>query len=406
MHASIYPKKITITGATTGREEVPGRWCFMPEISFVLPHWLYWSGLVFFPLLAMVFYRRTQPKEAAQPVSLTLGYFLLITGGFIGMHRLYLKSVWALAFIALFSSILFVNVEVRAARDTLSGAYNDIKLVELKIQRAERAIQKGRKGAEQRLAQANESLVEVKAALVEVESNTDYWNTVSQLIGGSMLLLLFIDAVLMPKMVRQRNRFEQLPAEEGFHCPAVEAEHDDMQEPFAINRIISRINGLAGELVAYWSVIAVIVYYYEVIARYVFNSPTNWAHESMFLMFGMQYLIAGGFVLREGGHVRVDVIYNYLPKRGKAIVDVFTSIFFFIFMFALLFTGWTFFYDSYQVNEVSISEWGIQYWPIKLALSLGALLLLIQGFAQLIKDIAVAIKPDVAELDTTVRPEG
>ncbi|HEY9052778.1 MAG TPA: TRAP transporter small permease subunit, partial [Gammaproteobacteria bacterium] len=178
------------------------------------------------------------------------------------------------------------------------------------------------------------------------------------------------------------------------------------REPFLFNRIISHINGLAGELVAYWSVIAVVVYYYEVIVRYVFNSPTNWAHEGMFLMFGMQYLIAGGFVLREGGHVRVDVLYNYLPKRGKAILDVFTSVFFFIFVFTLMYTGWTFFHDSYSVNEVSISEWGIQYWPIKLSLSLGALLLLIQGVAQLVKDIAVAIKPDLAELGTEVRPEG
>ena len=52
---------------------------------------------------------------------------------------------------------------------------------------------------------------------------------------------------------------------------------------------------------AYWSIVAVFVYYYEVISRYVFNSPTNWAHESMFLMFGMQYLIAGGFVLAITG---------------------------------------------------------------------------------------------------------
>ena len=46
---------------------------------------------------------------------------------------------------------------------------------------------------------------------------------------------------------------------------------------------------------AYWAVIFVFVYYYEVIARYVFNSPTNWVHESMFLMFGMQYILAGAY---------------------------------------------------------------------------------------------------------------
>ena len=36
-------------------------------------------------------------------------------------------------------------------------------------------------------------------------------------------------------------------------------------------------------------------YYYEVIARFVFNSPTNWVHESMFLMYGMQYMLAGAY---------------------------------------------------------------------------------------------------------------
>lgn len=378
----------------------------MPEISFVLPHWFYWSGLIVFPLLAMLFFRRTKTKEATQPVSLTLGYLLLVTGGFIGVHRLYLKSFWSLIFIVLFSSVLFINVEVRNARDMLSGAHNDIKITEFKIQRAERDVEKGRSGAEERLAEATKRLDDVNAALVEVQENSDRWNGIAKIFGGSILLLLLIDAVLMPKMVRARNKIEQLPSDEGFHCPIVEAEHDDSREPFLFNRIISHINGLAGELVAYWSVIAVIVYYYEVIVRYVFNSPTNWAHEGMFLMFGMQYLIAGGFVLREGGHVRVDVLYNYLPKRGKAILDVFTSVFFFIFVFTLMYTGWTFFRDSYAVNEVSISEWGIQYWPIKFALSLGALLLLIQGVAQLIKDIAVAINPDLTELDTEVRPEG
>ncbi|MES9993164.1 MAG: TRAP transporter small permease subunit [Candidatus Thiodiazotropha sp.] len=378
----------------------------MPEISFVLPHWLYWSGLIFFPLFAMLLFRRGKTKQPTQPLSLSLGYFLLVVGGFIGVHRLYLKSAWALAFIALFTSLLVINVEVRGSRDNLSAAQNEIKMAEFKMQRAEKAVERGRRNAQQKLTKAKEKKAAAKASLNKAEEESGEWNSIAKLLGGGMLLLLLIDTLLMPKLIRERNRSEQLQEDEGFHCPVVEAEHEDRSEPFLINRVISRINGLAGEFVAYWSVIAVFVYYYEVIARYVFNSPTNWAHESMFLMFGMQYLLAGGFVLREGAHVRVDVVYNLLSNRAKAVVDVFTSIFFFIFMLTLLITGWTFFYDSYEVNEVSISEWGIHYWPVKLALSLGALLLLIQGVAQLIKDISVAINPEVATLDAAVRPEG
>jgi TRAP-type mannitol/chloroaromatic compound transport system permease small subunit len=81
-------------------------------------------------------------------------------------------------------------------------------------------------------------------------------------------------------------------------------------------------------------------------------------------------------------------------------------VFFFIFVLTLLVTGWTFFYDSYEIGEVSFTEWGIQYWPVKFALSAGAILLLLQGIAQLVKDIAVLRDPEHIALDTETRPEG
>ncbi len=379
----------------------------MPELNFVLPHWLYWGGLVIFPLGAIFLLRRIKaesPKTSL--VSLPLSYFLLLTGGFIGMHRLYVKSRWALAFIVLFVCILVVNTQVRDARDLLSGAGNDIKLAEFKLQRAGKAVKKGRPGAEDKRAKAQQSLRQAQAAIVPIEEESARWKQLAMGLGGLLVLLMLIDALLLPGQVRERNRVEKWLPDEGFRCPAAEQEHDDSREPFLFNRLVSRLNATIGEFVAFWSILAVIVYYYEVIARYVFNSPTNWAHESMFLMFGMQYLLAGGYVLREGAHVRVDVIYMHLSKRLRAIVDLVSSIFFFIFTITLMVTGWIFFNDSFEVGEVSFTEWGIQYWPIKFALPLGAVLLLLQGIAQLLKDIAVLLDPAAAELDIEVRPEG
>ena len=122
----------------------------------------------------------------------------------------------------------------------------------------------------------------------------------------------------------------------------------------------------AGEYVAWWSLMAVFVYYYEVIARFVFNSPTNWVHESMFLMFGMQYMLSGAYAYREDQHVRVDVIYAKFSPRGKAIADIITSVFFFIFIGTMLVTGYRFAGDAVNFGEHSFTEWGIQYWPVKL----------------------------------------
>jgi TRAP-type mannitol/chloroaromatic compound transport system permease small subunit len=382
----------------------------MPELVFVLPHWMYWAGLVLFPLAAFWMHSRFQ-GPARQAVSPLLAYFLLVTGGFVGVHRLYLKSRWALLFMALFVSVLFVNIEARNARDALSGAHNAVTLTESRIARAEKNIQKAERRLarrdnernRQRLADASDRLAAVSGKLAAVQqeqqaaqANLDRWQGIASGLGLALLIGMLVDALLLPCLVRARNAVESPPAPAGGACPGleeVEAEHDDRKEPFAFNRAISQLNGKAGEFVAYWSIIAVFVYYYEVVARYVFNSPTNWAHEGMFLMFGMQYLIAGGFCLRENAHVRVDVIYSQLSKRNQARMDVVTSLFFFIFVLTLLGTGWIFFHDAYAIGEVSFTEWGIQYWPIKFALPLGAVLLLLQGIAQLAKDIAVLRDP-------------
>jgi TRAP-type mannitol/chloroaromatic compound transport system permease small subunit len=155
---------------------------------------------------------------------------------------------------------------------------------------------------------------------------------------------------------------------------------------------IESVNVCIGEFVAYWGVIAVFVYYYEVLARYVFNSPTNWVHESMFLMFGMQYMLSGAFAYREDQHVRVDVVYAKLSAPGKAIADILSSVFFFIFTLTMLYTGWRFALDAIQNSETSFTEWGIQYWPVKLAIPIGAALIVLQGVSKLIKDVLIATR--------------
>lgn len=167
----------------------------------------------------------------------------------------------------------------------------------------------------------------------------------------------------------------------------------------AFTRFADRLSTFTGVFVAYWTVIAVVAYFYEVFVRYFFNSPTNWAHESMFLMFGMQYLIAGAYAFLHDAHVRVDLFYSKAGIKGKAALDIFTFVFFLIFVLALAWTGWTFFSNSVAVdflpfatgyaNERSFTEWQIAYWPVKATIFIGAVLLLIEGLARVVKDILV-----------------
>ena len=58
-----------------------------------------------------------------------------------------------------------------------------------------------------------------------------------------------------------------------------------------IIRLFDWISEHTGQFVAFWTITAVVFYAFEVIARYIFNKPTIWVHESSFLLFGMQYLL-------------------------------------------------------------------------------------------------------------------
>ena len=367
----------------------------MPSLTFVLPHWLYWSGLVLFPLAAYFMVRRGAVKPQATAVSLPVGYLLWLFGGFVGLHRFYVRSFLGAVYIPLFVAILFGNSRGRQALDRVSGARNDLMIAKFDVERFQEAVKQGKDGAQAMIAKAEQALAAAHDQFAAAGANFEQWQTVSASLAMAIAVLLAIDAVLLPRLVRRCAKREETATKvagkplaeviEEVTGPAAEAD-STRKVHWRITGAIDKISGFSGEFVCYWSVIAVFVYYYEVIARYVFNSPTNWAHESMFLMFGMQYLLSGAYAMREGSHVRVDVLYLHLSDRAKLITDVVTSVFFFIFTGALLVTGWIFLRDSIDVWEVSFTEWAIQYWPIKISIVLGAVLIILQGLSKLIKD--------------------
>ena len=130
----------------------------MPHLPFVLPHWLYWGGLIFVPLIAMYIVRKQRGKEVDGIVSKRIAYLLWFCGGFVGLHRFYVKNVWGLVYIPLFVLLLFLNVQVRNAVDIVSGAKNEVSIAEFDVERAQKAIDKGRQGAQQKTGLSQSSL--------------------------------------------------------------------------------------------------------------------------------------------------------------------------------------------------------------------------------------------------------
>lgn len=160
----------------------------------------------------------------------------------------------------------------------------------------------------------------------------------------------------------------------------------------AILQIIDSISEWTGKFVSFFIVIIISVTIWEVILRYVFGAPTVWAFDAAYLIFGAYGVLGGAYTLYFKGHVNVDILYGRLPLRARAIVDLVTSIFFFLFCGLLLWKGGEMAWDSLKIMERGSSAWSPPVYPIKLTIPVGAFLLLLQGTAKFIRDLLVVVK--------------
>lgn len=132
---------------------------------------------------------------------------------------------------------------------------------------------------------------------------------------------------------------------------------------------------------------------YEVFVRYVLNSPTPWALDVSFIMYGTLFMMGGAYTLSRGGHVRGDFLYRLLQPKTQGKLDlVLYILFFFPGVTALIFAGWKYASRSWAFGEVSVnSPAGIPIYQFKTVIVVTGILLFIQGIAQIMRCI-IAIR--------------
>lgn len=155
----------------------------------------------------------------------------------------------------------------------------------------------------------------------------------------------------------------------------------------AILGFIDALNDWVGKALSYGILAMFLLVLSEVIRRYFFNAPTVWGTEATQLIFGMYVVLSGGHILRWGGHVNVDIIYSRFSIRTKAVIDICTFSLFFLFCGMMFLYGGSLAWESLSILERSNSAWGVPLYPWKLMIPIGALLLLLQGTAKLIRDV-------------------
>jgi TRAP-type mannitol/chloroaromatic compound transport system permease small subunit len=170
-----------------------------------------------------------------------------------------------------------------------------------------------------------------------------------------------------------------------------------------LSRAIDTVNLAFGRF-ADWLVLAVIIVGAGTAGlRYLFNYGSNALLEIQWYFFGAIVLLGAAATLYRNEHVRVDIIYGMLSRRGRLIVDIVgLTLFLLPGAVFLAWLSWPVFAGAWASGETSSNYGGLVRWPILLALPLGFLLLALQGISELIKRVA-ALQGEAAETDY-VRP--
>ena len=102
--------------------------------------------------------------------------------------------------------------------------------------------------------------------------------------------------------------------------------------------IVDSICDRVGRFVMYGVFLMMFLLILSFVTRNIINFPLMWIIEMAQFTITAYYLLGGGYSMLADDHVRMDLFYGKLSKKGKAKMDIFTS-FFLIFYLAILFFG-------------------------------------------------------------------
>lgn len=166
-----------------------------------------------------------------------------------------------------------------------------------------------------------------------------------------------------------------------------------MEKIEVVLRTIDALSERAGKFFSWFAGIIVLITLYEVVLRYVFIRPTIWAFDTSTMLWGAYFVTLAAWTHKEGGHIRVDVIYGRLPLRVRLILDMVLCLALcFTWVGALIMGGIDIAAESWRLKEKIAPPFTAPLYPLKTMLPIGFSLLALQCVAGFVRDLITLTK--------------
>ncbi len=158
--------------------------------------------------------------------------------------------------------------------------------------------------------------------------------------------------------------------------------------------VVDALSDRLGRAVSWLALAMILVGAYNAVVRYLgrfgsWNLSSNAYIEAQWYMFSALFLLGASYTLMQDRHVRVDVLYGRLTARGKARINLVGAVVFLIpFCTFCLWVSWPSVRNSWSVWEISPDPGGLPRYPIKTLILISWGLVLLQGIAEAIRNLA------------------
>jgi TRAP-type mannitol/chloroaromatic compound transport system permease small subunit len=153
---------------------------------------------------------------------------------------------------------------------------------------------------------------------------------------------------------------------------------------------VDRFNYAVGRIAMYLIFAMMGVLLMSSIFRATFNVSFIWVVEMAQFMLTAYYILGGPYSLQLDSHVRMDLLYGRWSDRTRAVVDAITICFLIFYLAILLMGGISSTEYAIKYGQQNQSAWAPQLWPIKVLMTVGIFMMLLQAIAIFFRNLARA----------------
>ena len=150
-----------------------------------------------------------------------------------------------------------------------------------------------------------------------------------------------------------------------------------------IRSIINVMSEICGKICNVVILLINIFVFYEVISRYIFNSPTIWVTETCQYLLPVLCFVGASYCLKHKGHISVDLLVRYFSKRTRKIINVIAYSASLLFFIVLGLEGYFSWREAYVLHFTSGTIFDIPLWIPYIALPIGMIFLGLQFIVEI-----------------------